>query len=107
MVDLELVGIHPDGDHLILIGPDGDRHRLAIDEAVRVAVRRDRPQLEKLRSDGVVRPREIQVMIRGGSSAEAIAAETDLPVEQIRRYEGPILAEREHVASRARSLRMG
>lgn len=107
MADLELVGIHPDGDHLILIGPDGDRHRLAIDEAVRVAVRRDRPQLEKLRSDGVVRPREIQVMIRGGSSAETVAAETGLPVEQVRRYEGPILAEREHVASRARSLRMG
>lgn len=107
MADLELVGIHPDGDHLILIGPDGDRHRLVIDEALRVAVRRDRPQLEKLRSDGGLRPRDIQSMIRSGASAEEVADQAGLPVQQVRRYEGPVLAEREHAATRARSLRVG
>jgi len=107
MADLELVGIHPDGDHLILIGPDDDRHRLAIDEALRVAVRRDRPQLEKLRSDAGLRPRDIQAMIRSGASAEDVADQAGLPVQQVRRYEGPVLAERDHAASRARALRVG
>lgn len=107
MADLELVGIHPDGDHLILIDPDGDRHRLTIDEALRAAVRRDRPHLEKVRSEVAPRPRQIQSMIRAGASAEAVAAESGLPVEQVRRYEGPVLAERQYVAQRARNLHVG
>ncbi|MGC0142464.1 septation protein SepH [Pseudactinotalea sp. Z1732] len=107
MADLELVGIHPDGDHLILIDPDGDRHRLTIDEALRAAVRRDRPHLEKVRSEVAPRPRQIQSMIRAGASAETVAAEAGLPVEQVRRYEGPVLAEREYVAGRARALHIG
>ncbi|TDE88932.1 DUF3071 domain-containing protein [Occultella glacieicola] len=106
-MELELVGIHADGEHLILIGPDGERHRLPIDDALRAAVRRDRPQLEKLRSDAALRPRDIQVLIRAGASAEEIAGESGLPIEQIRRYEGPVLAEREHVARRARMLTIG
>lgn len=107
MADLELVGIHPDGDHLILIDPDGDRHRLTIDEALRAAVRRDRPHLEQVRSQVAPRPRQIQAMIRAGASAESVAAESGLPVEQVRRYEGPVIAEREHVARRARAMHVG
>ncbi|MBZ2195652.1 septation protein SepH [Occultella gossypii] len=107
MVELELVGIHADGEHLILIGPDGERHRLPIDDALRAAVRRDRPQLEKLRSDSALRPRDIQILIRAGASAEDIAGESGLAIEQIRRYEGPVIAEREHVARRARMLTIG
>ena len=107
MVDLELVGIHADGENLILIGPDGERHRLAIDEALRAAVRRDRPQLEKLRVDSAIRPRDIQVLIRAGASAEDVAQDSGLPIEQVRRYEGPVVAERTHVAQRARLITIG
>ena len=107
MADLELVGIHPDGDHLILIDPDGDRHRLTIDEALRAAVRRDRPHLEQVRSEVAPRPRQIQAMIRAGASAESVAAESGLPVEQVRRYEGPVVAERDYVAGRARAMHVG
>ncbi len=107
MADLELVGIHPDGDHLIVMDSDGGRHRLVIDEALRAAVRRDRPMLEKVRSDVSPRPRQIQALIRAGASAQDVADEAGVAVEQVRRYEGPVLAEREHVATRAKALRVG
>lgn len=107
MADLELVGIHPDGDHLILMDADGERHRLIIDEALRAAVRRDRPHLEKVRSELAPRPRDIQARIRAGASAADVAAEAGIAVEQVRRYEGPVLAEREFVAERTRALHVG
>lgn len=106
MAELELVGIHADGEHIVLSDETGQRHRLPIDDALRAAVRRDRPQLEQIRSDGL-RPRDIQVLIRGGAAAEEVAAEAGVPVEQVRRYAGPALAEREHVAQRAQTLTIG
>lgn len=107
MVELELVGIHSDGEHLIVMAPDGERYRLVIDEALRAAVRRDRPHLEKVRSSGAMRPRDIQVQIRSGASAEEVAEASGLPIETVRRYEGPVLAEREHVSMRAQALPIG
>ncbi|UFU04806.1 septation protein SepH [Ruania halotolerans] len=107
MVELELVGIHTDGERVVLMGPEGERYRLVIDDALRAAVRRDRPQLEQVRTEGAVRPREIQVMIRAGASAEEIAEESGAPLETIRRYEGPVIAERQHVSQRARALAIG
>jgi hypothetical protein len=107
MAELELEGLHADGEHLVLAGPDGTRHRLRVDDALRAAVRRDRPQLEQLRSPEQVRPREIQALIRGGATAEEIARESGLPVDRVRRYEGPVLAEREYVAEQARAVPIG
>lgn len=109
MGELELAGLHEDGEHLVLVGPDGQRFRLRIDEPLRAAVRRDRPKLEQLRAEryGTLAPREIQARIRAGQSAEAVAESADIPVEQVRRYEGPVLAEREHIAAQARATRVG
>jgi hypothetical protein len=91
------------------VGPDGQRFRLRIDEPLRAAVRRDRPKLEQLRAarSGALAPREIQARIRAGQSAESVAESADIPVEQVRRYEGPVLAEREHIAGQARGTRVG
>jgi len=106
MAELELVGIHADGEHIVLVDDEGQRHRLPIDDALRAAVRRDRPQLEQIRSEGL-RPRDIQSLIRAGASAEDIAAEAGVPIDQVRRYEGPAMAERAHVVQRARALTIG
>ncbi|MFV0252200.1 MAG: septation protein SepH [Beutenbergiaceae bacterium] len=106
MAELELVGIHADGEHIVLVDEEGQRHRVAIDDALRAAVRRDRPNLEQLRS-GALRPREIQARIRAGATAEDVAADSGMPLEQVRRYQGPALAEREHVAARAQQLSIG
>lgn len=109
MDELELVGLHDDGEHLVLARPGGGSFRLRIDEPLRAAVRRDRPQLEQLRAEGAgtLSPREIQTRIRAGATAQEVADASGLPVEHVRRYEGPVLAEREYVAEQARASRVG
>ncbi|AEE46280.1 septation protein SepH [Cellulomonas fimi] len=109
MGELELEGLHDDGEHLVLVGPGGERFRLRIDEPLRAAVRRDRPQLEQLRAEsaGTLSPREIQARIRAGATTQEVAESSGLPVEHVRRYEGPVLAEREYVAEQARATRVG
>ncbi|ADG74595.1 DNA-binding protein [Cellulomonas flavigena DSM 20109] len=109
MGELELVGLHEDGEHLVLVAPDGQRFRLRIDDPLRAAVRRDRPQLEQLRAEqaGALSPREIQSRIRAGATAQEVADAAGVPVEAVRRYEGPVLAEREYVAEQAQATRVG
>ena len=109
MNELRLVGLHDDGEHVLLEGPDGQRFRLPIDEALRAAVRRDRPALEQVRAEltGALPPREIQARIRAGHSAAEVAEASGMPVEMVRRYEGPVVAEREFVAAQAGAARIG
>ena len=109
MNELNLVGLHEDGESLVLAGPMGERYTVRIDDALRAAVRRDRPQLEQLRasSTATLPVREIQARIRAGATAEDVAADAGVPVEHVRRYEGPVLAEREHVVDRVRATRLG
>lgn len=109
MSELRLVGLHDDAEHVVLEGSDGQRFRLPIDDALRAAVRRDRPQLEQLRAEltGTVPPREIQARIRAGATADEVAEASGMPVEMVRRYDGPVLAEREFVAAQARATRVG
>lgn len=109
MGELTLVGLHEDGEHVLLESPDGRRFRLPIDDALRAAVRRDRAHLEQARVElsGALPPREIQARIRAGARAEDVAADAGMPVELVRRYEGPVLAEREFVAGQARGTRIG
>ncbi|MEP7764145.1 septation protein SepH [Sanguibacter sp. 25GB23B1] len=107
--ELRLVGLHDDGEHLLLASPGGAQYRLPITDALRAAVRRDRPQLEHLRSTsaGFLPPREIQSRVRAGMTAEEIATSAGITVEQVRRYEGPVLAEREFIAQQAAATRVG
>ncbi|PPK98382.1 Protein of unknown function (DUF3071) [Kineococcus xinjiangensis] len=109
MHDLRLVGVHDDGEHVVLVGSDGNRYRLRVDEALRAAVRRDRARLGQLQiqSSGDLRPREIQARIRAGETAEEIAESAGIPVAKARRYEGPVLAERAHVSDLARRTPFG
>lgn len=109
MRDLELQSLHADGEHLILTDPEGGQYRLPIDEALRLAVRRDRPQLEALRaqSASTLRPREIQARIRAGAGVADVAAEGGLPLEAVRRYEGPVRAEQAWIVEQTRALPIG
>jgi hypothetical protein len=108
MQDLQLIGVHEDGEHLLLSGPDGERFQMPVDDALRAAIRRDRPRLGQLQIevDGGLRPRDVQALIRAGSSSEEAARRAGWPVEKVHRYEGPILAEREHVAGLAQQARL-
>ena len=108
MQDLQLIGVHEDGEHLLLSGGDGGRFRIRVDEPLRAAIRRDRPRLGQLQIeiDGGLRPRDVQALIRAGASAEEAADRSGWTVDKVHRYEGPILAEREHVTGLARGARL-
>ncbi|WP_088283082.1 septation protein SepH [Kineosporia sp. A_224] len=108
MQDLTLVGVHDDGEHLVLSGADGQRFRVRVDEPLRAAVRRDRARLGQLQieMDGRMRPRDIQARIRAGHTAQEVADEAGLPLEHVERFEGPVLAEREFVSRQARGVRV-
>jgi hypothetical protein len=108
MQDLQLIGVHEDGEHLLLVGADGERFQMPVDEALRAAIRRDRPRLgqQQIEVDGGLRPRDVQALIRAGHSSEEAASRAGWSVEKVHRYEGPILAEREHVAGLAQAVRL-
>ncbi|WP_285724170.1 septation protein SepH [Psychromicrobium xiongbiense] len=108
MQDLRLLGVHDDGTHLLLSAEGGEIYRLRIDEALRVASSRTPGRFSPVSTtpatETSLSPRDIQQRIRAGASAEEVAEATGLSVEHIRRYESPILAEREHIAQRARAV---
>ncbi len=108
MQDVRLIGVDEDGQHVLLAGADGGRFRLPLDEALRAAARRERPRLGQLQieMDRGLRPRDVQALVRAGASAEEVAERSGWPVEKVHKYEGPILAEREHVAQLARQVRV-
>lgn len=108
MAELELVRLHEDGERLVLRGPDGTESTLPITEALRAAVRRDRPRTEALRAQAVttLRPRDLQARLRAGASVEELAEESGLPVEHVQRYEWPVAAERDHVIGQVRAHRL-
>lgn len=106
MRELRFDGLSPDGTRLVLAGKDGQRWSVVIDERIEAAVRRDRARLSQVEVEqsGSLRPREIQARIRAGATAEDVAAASGLPVEHVRRFEGPVLTERAWVAQQARSV---
>lgn len=100
---LRLMGVSSDGSALILVGTEGAQFRLPVDEGLRSAVRASRVSTSTSPQSAALGlpPREIQARLRAGSSAEDVARDAGAPVEKIRRYEVPILAERTHTATRA------
>jgi len=108
MQDLQLIGVHEDGEHLLLGSPEGERYQMLLDDAVRAAIRRDRPRLgqQLIEIDGGLRPRDVQALIRSGASSDEAARRAGWSVEKVHRFEGPILAEREHVAGLAQGARL-
>ena len=106
MEDLRLVGVSDDGSRLVLESGGGDRYGVPLDERLHAALRGDRARLGQLQIaiEGQLRPREIQTRIRSGETAEEIAAQAGLPVDKVRRYEGPILLERTVIAQNAQTV---
>lgn len=104
MDELQLVRLHEDGDHLVVAGPDGAEHTLPITDALRAAVRGDRPRMEQVRAEAqlTIRPRDIQARLRAGATADELAAESGMPLDQIRRFEYPVDSERNHAVGRVR-----
>ncbi|WP_075779319.1 septation protein SepH [Streptomyces acidiscabies] len=104
MPELRVVAVSNDGTRLVLKAADATEYTLPIDERLRAAVRGDRPRLGQIEIEveSHLRPRDIQARIRAGATAEEVAQLAGIPVDRVRRFEGPVLAERAFMAERAR-----
>ena len=110
MVELELLGAN--GDTIVMTDEDGERYSIVVDDALRAAVRRDRgaivsPSTTTAETPAPLRPRQLQAYMRAGATAAEVAISTGMDVEHVRRFEGPVLAERQWAVSQAQSCRIG
>jgi hypothetical protein len=99
MQDLKVIGV--ENGALLAASEEGDRFRIPIDAVLQ-------SRLRQTQTDASVRPklspREVQAHIRAGMSAEDVAAVTGASLDFVRRFEGPVVAEREYMVSSALSV---
>jgi hypothetical protein len=99
MEQLKVIGT--EDDVLVLATESGERFSLSVDDVLRVELRKARREREGEPQGNRPSPREIQAHIRSGLSAQEVAALLGARVEDVARFEGPVLAEREHVVGQA------
>ena len=97
MEQLKVIGIEE--GVLVVATETGERFALAVDETLR-------SQLRRVQRDAEPRtprpsPRDIQAHIRSGLSAQEVADLLGARLEDVQRYERPVLAEREHIVDQA------
>ncbi|QNE34000.1 septation protein SepH [Leifsonia shinshuensis] len=100
MQDLKVIGV--ENGAIVAVGDDGERFRIAVDDTLQSKIRQVRQQASA--EVPKLSPREIQAHIRSGMSADDVAAVTGAPLDYVQRFEGPIVAEREHVVASALSV---
>src|SRR6202161_4819650 len=104
MHELRLVAVSEDGSYAVLDVPGrGGRFSLPIDDRLRAVPRGQFSRLAQyeIEVESPLRPKEIQDRIRAGETADEIADAAGVPIERVRRFEGPVLAEREYRAQEA------
>ena len=104
MQQLRLVAVSEDGTYAVLAAPGhGGRFSLPIDDRLRIVARGQFSRLAQyeIEVESPLRPKEIQDRIRAGETAEEIADAAGVPIERVRRFEGPVLAERSYRAQEA------
>ncbi|TFC24357.1 DUF3071 domain-containing protein [Cryobacterium sp. TMT2-18-3] len=99
MQELKVIGV--ESGALLAASEEGDRFRIPIDEVLQSRLRQ--AQVEPA-SGPKLSPREVQAHIRAGMSAEDVAAVTGAAIEFVRRFEGPVVAERDYMVSCALSV---
>ena len=99
MEQLKVIGT--EDESLVLATESGDRFSLAVDDVLRIELRKARRDRETELPANRPSPREIQAHIRAGLSAQEVATLLGARVEDVARFEGPVLAEREHVVGQA------
>jgi hypothetical protein len=100
MQDLKVIGV--ENGSLLAASDEGERYRIEIDEVFASRLRLGRTELDSKAPKPS--PREIQAHIRAGMSAADVAEITGAPIDYIQRFEGPIVAEREHTVVMALSV---
>ncbi len=104
MQELRLVAVSEDGTYAVLLTPgQSGRFALPIDDRLRIVARGQFSRLAQyeIEVERPLRPKEIQDRIRAGETAEEIADAAGVPIDRVRRFEGPVLAERAYRAQEA------
>lgn len=101
MQDLRVIGV--ENGALLVASVEGTRFRIPIDEVLQSRLRQALPEPGAGRK---LAPREIQAHIRSGMSAQDVSSITGVPLEYIKKFEGPVLAEREFVVTSALNVRV-
>jgi hypothetical protein len=96
MQELKVIGV--ENGALLAASEEGDRFRIIIDEVLQSRLRQTQTETA---TGPKLSPREIQTHIRSGMSAEDVAAVTGASLDYVRRFEGPIVAEREYIVASA------
>lgn len=96
MQELKVIGV--ENGSLLVASDDGGRFRVEVDESLLTRLRASMPDAGPTRR---LAPREIQAQIRAGLTAEDVARVTGASLDYIRRFEGPVIAEREYVVESA------
>ena len=106
MQELRFVAVSEDGSYAVLAVPGRSaRYTLPIDERLRAVALGQTSRLAQyeIEVESPLRPKEIQARIRAGETAEEIADAAGIPVERVRWFEGPVLAERAYIAEQAQA----
>jgi hypothetical protein len=96
MQDVRVIGV--ESGALLLATDAGSEFRLAVTSSLPGQVRQANPDGTPLKR---VSPKDVQARIRSGASAEQVAEALDVDVEYVRRFEGPVLAERAFILDAA------
>jgi len=98
MRDLNVTGVE-DGA-IVASDVDGAEYRIAVDDVTLSRLRRPSPSAPEVR----VSPREIQTQLRAGLTRDEVAELTGASLDDVARFEGPVLAELEHIINSALAL---
>ncbi|MGP3536644.1 septation protein SepH [Microbacterium sp. RD1] len=99
MEQLKVIGTEE--NLLVLATESGERFTLAVDEVLRGEMRRARRDRSPEDRGPRPSPREIQAHIRAGLSAQEVATLMGARLEDVVKFERPVLAEREHIVGQA------
>ncbi|WP_066518735.1 septation protein SepH [Curtobacterium ammoniigenes] len=101
MQDVRVIGV--ESGALLLANDTGSEFRLPVTSTLTGHIR-------KAGTDGQphrrISPKDVQARIRAGASAEQVAAAMEIDTEYVRRYEGPVLAERAFILDAAQRVRV-
>jgi Protein of unknown function (DUF3071) len=106
MQELRFVAVSEDGRYAVLAIPGRSaRFTLPIDERLRAVALGQTSRLAQyeIEVESPLRPKEIQARIRAGETVEEIADAAGIAAERVRWFEGPVLAERAHMADLAQN----
>lgn len=108
MEELRLVGVHDDGEHLVLQDTSDHHFLLPLDSQLRAAIQQARRFSSRKTNQETQEfgPRDIQARFRSGATVEEIAEESGWEITRLKRYEWPILAERAHMAQQAQKVQV-